>query len=361
MNRETKIGLLVGLAFILVIGILLSDHVTRSTQPPEAALTNVTNDVMRGVNTPSQPGGPAIITPPERPRQPVPTREDIDTLVVARNPDASVILEPEPLANADGIIETPAPDYPTNGQTMLAASDDAFSGGPFPGSAFDTRNVIESGVEVSRVIQASLAQTAARLGEELEYVDPTGRRLPIEPRRNGPISQGPGSQGPISQGPIVLDSAEGRGPILADTARPTNRSLGVSEYVAQPGDNLTRMAKKVFGESTPETRNLLRSLNPDLDANPNLVVVGRAYKVPADTSRPEARRPLRDTPAGQAAARPAALAYRSYTVEPGDSLWIIARDEVGDVGAIDAIKELNRTQLAGGETIQPGMTLKLPR
>ena len=35
MTRETKIGLLVGLAFIIVIGILLSDHLTSSTEPPK--------------------------------------------------------------------------------------------------------------------------------------------------------------------------------------------------------------------------------------------------------------------------------------------------------------------------------------
>ena len=37
MTRETKIGLLVGLAFIIVIGILLSDHINTSTEPPAAA------------------------------------------------------------------------------------------------------------------------------------------------------------------------------------------------------------------------------------------------------------------------------------------------------------------------------------
>ena len=37
MTRETKIGLLVGLAFIIVIGILLSDHLTSSTEPPPSA------------------------------------------------------------------------------------------------------------------------------------------------------------------------------------------------------------------------------------------------------------------------------------------------------------------------------------
>src|SRR5438477_143419 len=38
MTRETKIGLLVGLAFIIVIGILLSDHLTSTNEPQQAQL-----------------------------------------------------------------------------------------------------------------------------------------------------------------------------------------------------------------------------------------------------------------------------------------------------------------------------------
>src|SRR6476620_8690780 len=52
MTRETKIGLLVGLAFIIVIGILLSDHLTTSTEPPQATLADAGNNVRSGVTTP---------------------------------------------------------------------------------------------------------------------------------------------------------------------------------------------------------------------------------------------------------------------------------------------------------------------
>ena len=38
MTRETKIGLLVGLAFIIVIGILLGDQFSSRMEPPQAAL-----------------------------------------------------------------------------------------------------------------------------------------------------------------------------------------------------------------------------------------------------------------------------------------------------------------------------------
>src|SRR5688572_14217384 len=79
MTRETKIGLLVGLAFIIVIGILLSDHLTSSTEPPQAALTNAGNSVRSTVTSPGQPGPqPAPVTPNNpTPNQPVPTQSEL--------------------------------------------------------------------------------------------------------------------------------------------------------------------------------------------------------------------------------------------------------------------------------------------
>ena len=41
MTRETKIGLLVGLAFIIVVGILLADQLGRSIEPPPANVASV--------------------------------------------------------------------------------------------------------------------------------------------------------------------------------------------------------------------------------------------------------------------------------------------------------------------------------
>ena len=55
MTRETKIGLLVGLAFIIVIGILLSDHLTTRGELP-AARDSVRHQRRTGPTaTPSDP------------------------------------------------------------------------------------------------------------------------------------------------------------------------------------------------------------------------------------------------------------------------------------------------------------------
>ena len=62
MTRETKIGLLVGLAFIIVIGILLSDHLTSATEPQGAQLAQVAGNVRTGMTVPGGGGANPPIT-----------------------------------------------------------------------------------------------------------------------------------------------------------------------------------------------------------------------------------------------------------------------------------------------------------
>src|SRR5260221_13898721 len=77
MTRETKIGLLVGLAFIIVIGILLSDHINTTTDPIRADATNIFGKVEQSVDAPEsrQKGQTAIVMPPQSvvPHNTVPT------------------------------------------------------------------------------------------------------------------------------------------------------------------------------------------------------------------------------------------------------------------------------------------------
>src|SRR5436190_6995696 len=86
MTRETKIGLLVGLAFIIVIGILLSDHLTQTNEPQQAQLAQVAGNVRTGVAVPGGPQAPAAsngvaVMPPATqavsPHQTVPTKEEL--------------------------------------------------------------------------------------------------------------------------------------------------------------------------------------------------------------------------------------------------------------------------------------------
>src|SRR3954469_21624353 len=82
MTRETKIGLLVGLAFIIVIGILLSDHLTTRGELPQAQLTQVGNNVRTASAVPasnSAPYAPVTVPVNVTPNNPVPTSAEINT------------------------------------------------------------------------------------------------------------------------------------------------------------------------------------------------------------------------------------------------------------------------------------------
>ena len=52
MTRETKIGLLVGLAFIIIVGILLSEPLSHSGEVQPAPLPGIAQNVRNGVTTP---------------------------------------------------------------------------------------------------------------------------------------------------------------------------------------------------------------------------------------------------------------------------------------------------------------------
>src|SRR5690606_13602842 len=71
MTREAKIGLLVALAFLLVIGILLSDHVSTATREPPAPLSGIEQNIRGSTSAPGAGVTPNINTPPVLPEQTV--------------------------------------------------------------------------------------------------------------------------------------------------------------------------------------------------------------------------------------------------------------------------------------------------
>src|SRR5690606_12655728 len=73
---------LVGLAFIIVIGILLSDHMATTTEPTQAALDTAAQHARGAIVVPNENLGgatiPQQITPREiAPSNPIPTRNDV--------------------------------------------------------------------------------------------------------------------------------------------------------------------------------------------------------------------------------------------------------------------------------------------
>jgi nucleoid-associated protein YgaU len=235
VNREAKIGLLVALAFLLVIGLLLSDHVTVATREPPAPLKVTGLDVQSSLSIPGQPTGgvilpdhhPAPAPKPHvyRPDAPEPTLE----IYVGRPdgpPDATLSQTRPPVVEASdsGPWDSGAAAYIDGGQPV--AEDDV---------ATSTGTAI-----------TGLAAEAEAAGEPIERIQNTGR-------------------------------------------------TATQDYVVRPGDTLGGLAKRFLGSDSPENRRILTDLNPSLAADPHLIVLGRTYQVPA-TGVPTRLEP-RPTPA----------------------------------------------------------------
>jgi len=284
VSRDSKIGLLVATAFILVVGLLLSDHVTVTTREPQARLVERAKEVQSSLRLPRETPAEPEPRPAEVPPQPEPA-------------------DPEPiqLAAVDQQHAVPHADDPAD-DAGLDIWDNAT-----PEPVADAEPADE------------LARVAAANGEELEPA--------------------------VDSVADVPEPAPERAPEPAGA-----RMVGVSDYEAKPGDSLSKIAARVFGRDSAEARAKIVALNPDLTANPDLIVVGRTYRIPA-------------TPADAAAVRapePARRDPTTYTVKPNDNLWRIAARTLGDGNRAKEIARLNRDVLDDPDNLSVGMVLRLP-
>lgn len=335
MTRETKIGLLVGLAFIIVIGILLSDHLTSSTEPPPATLANAGNTVLQTVNTPgsSTAAQARPLSAPDhvQPDRTVPTIADLEprpqpVQIVQVGPGGSQQTPPitiqsqsDPAAAESRSREQSAPIVMTPQQMPRIPDYDAPNDAPLITHA-------------PAPVESALAHVAEQTGERLVRLDSSGRAA-------------------------------------ADTTPPTwtQALTGGQEYKAEAGDSVSRMAQKFYGSNTKTHRDAIVAANPSLQKNPDRVIVGHTYMIPSprEVASATARQPQpqqqpaqpRPVPTSTGETVASATEYW-YTVKENDSLWKIAQEQLGNAGAVAAIKELN--QIQDENRIFVGMKIKLP-
>jgi len=147
-------------------------------------------------------------------------------------------------------------------------------------------------------------------------------------------------------------------------------------YTAQPGDTLHKIAAKLPGGSTKATRDAIVALNPTLQKDPNKIIVGRSYLLPADLKTvaqlpaapsptptaviPDAKKDAKPQLAKADPKTDTKTDGRIYVVKPGDTLSKIAMTELGSKVHVDKIRELNKDALKHGDRITVNMKLKLP-
>jgi nucleoid-associated protein YgaU len=299
MTRETKISLLVGLAFIIVMGILLTDHMRSAGEPPQAALQDAGVAVRQALNSPGTGEPPIRMVQPTdvAPTQSVPTHDELI------RPPSPVI----PSSNYQGDVSRTDVS-----RTQTTATPPEDHGADLPGPK-------------------PLVDVAQRDGEPLIPANMDGSTRNDDAGTSNPSN--------MTNTPVAV--------------------AGPSKYKAQPGDSVSRMAAKFLGSSSVENRQAIVDANPSLQDDPDRVIVGQSYVIPGARQTAMAPTAPAVIPAPATIGRTNGREY-FYTVQDGDSLWQIANDELGDPSAVAAIKELNASLLKGKDTVIPGMKLRLP-
>ena len=328
MTRETKIGLLVGLAFIIVIGILLSDHMTSTTEPNRAALSVAGGNVRESVAAPAA-GGAAMqapaaagagAAPSNAPAQPVLTQQEVAT---PQRPSATTIQ----------VGPAPAPAQP---QPPVVISQGPAAPATTGAAAEPPPVTITPPAQQRRGASHPIQSIAARYGEDVVVFGESN----------------PGSGAGAGAAPVPM--------------------APVRQYKAEPGDSLSKMASKLLGSAVKANQEAIIRANPSLQQNPNKIVAGRTYVIPsapaaeAAAAAPAPAAPqspdqgtIAQTPAP--APSPAGDNFTWYTVKENDNLWKIASEQLGSGNAWTQIRDLNPDVLKGSDRVNPNMRIRLPK
>ncbi len=340
MTRETKIGLLVGLAFIIVIGILLSDHMTSTTEPPKAPLSAAGENVRQAVMTPASQGGQAAGT----------------VAAAAVGPGAGTVTPGQPVYTREELAAAAAQQQQQLQQQQAAQQRPpvTIQVGPGPASHAQPPVITQGPVQPP----PNVVTPAAPAPDAPVAIAPTGRQQPnLHPLQR--VASRHGEE-------LVTFGADG-----ATQQPPTQSGVPMTplrEYKAQAGDSLSKIALRFMGSAGKANRDAIVRANPSLHQNPDRIIEGRTYLIPPPPAV-EAQ-PTTTTPQVVNAAQPAATneaqaaagsqGFAWYTVKENDNLWKIAAEQCGTGNAWAELKELNRDILKGGEMVRPNMRIRIP-
>jgi len=326
MTRETKIGLLVGLGFIVVFAVVLSH--TGAPRPPGDGLQLVQGpDKTLDILTPDalEPIGPTPIDVPEEP---------IENVVVSREPTG-----PQP-------SELPSPEELG---TPLHVPSDTFADGD------------------------SIPSTKDIEGDSHAVVI---RRPRIAPPMDNPIPFERNRAPSVSPSPTPIPSAPGLEPDQPPT----------KWYVVRKGETLGRIAEKHYGTSKPKVVEFLVEGNKGRIKSKDVVIEGQKIvipKLPSDMFEPAPdfqasnlnrnERLTLDIPAppkeltgrrapqqdeAEHTTRPMSEGRSDYTIQPGDTLVKIAREQLGSDAHWKEIQKLNKN--LDPKKLRPGMKIRIP-
>ncbi|MEE9212130.1 MAG: LysM peptidoglycan-binding domain-containing protein [Phycisphaeraceae bacterium] len=333
MTRETKVGLLVGMGVILLIGIIVSDHLAVVNEQTPADLVDYAPQAQPSVGAVNHQLAATTADGALRQREPLPIPGQVrrgEDLVVGEPVVPETIIPPAasrttavdepPAAPREGSAPAPTIHYVKNGETLYDIAKRYYGDGNLWRiiARANRDRVSENGrVAVNvRLTVPNISRLATH--PDFEPVDDHGRLLATVP---GP-----------------------RGSITTDR--------GGRFITVQPNQTLSELAAQYLGSSQrwPE----LLEANRDKLSDPTELGAGMTIRIPGATASAAtpAAKPQRQTTA--------AAQSNTYTVQRGDTLYGIAQRLLGDGEQWSTIYEANRDTLDSPHDLEVGQTLRIP-
>jgi nucleoid-associated protein YgaU len=261
MTRETKIGLLVGLAFIIVIGILLSDHFTSTMQPPSASLVKTSENVLQSTSHPGARQG---------------TGGDMDLSV---RPGKEIRLDNPP--DAGKAVVDVGPGKSGKGPIEVRGTD--------PGAGRNSETQAkgrEAGNEDHRAVSPGMREYTAEPGDTLTRMTTRLMGKNTKANRDAIIKANPPLQkdpNRIVSGETYLIPSKGVESNIGSDVRmvlgPTTRPMGSDvTYTTKDRDSLWKIAVEQCGSGSAVSQ--IRELNKDVLKNGDTIKPNMKLRLP---------------------------------------------------------------------------------
>ncbi len=348
MARETKVGLLVGLAFIVCFAVILAN---------QGKEKSIANQLPYCLLVDKGPGAVEVaVEEPEATGE-----ENWSTLTTTY----------APLAIQEESVVSVSPDYRPGTRPHATSPSETDS----PGSALDKPRRIFSypGTDLSRRLDTANHLTTEadedKSGASLaDHSDP--KRVPLYSRSKGKDeldrlsefyrqAKGNASDKEISESNLPAMYPQTSEP----KALPKQSTIKAApRYEVKSGDSLSKIARKCYGSEKREVLQAIYQANTSVMPDINTLQVGDVLTLPLIDGHQD---PLGDRTSKATRTRSTVqnnfLAdFRWYQVKNKDRYSSIAREQLGDESRWREIFELNKDKFPNPDRIRVGVRIKIP-
>jgi nucleoid-associated protein YgaU len=309
MTREQKLALLIGFTLVLVVGVVISDHLSgasRAELEGGVASLDAARDPLDDALTSALP---THDTPPPARRFVAPSAETLPSVGFERGPTP---VDPTPIEM---------------GRAMAQAEGSASEAGPAPRSSLAALFERHGGTIRNGVLHLAESINDAPAAAQTDLV----RREEVEEER-------------------------------PDTRSATARRSAPRRYVVREGDTLWEIAKRTYGDGS--LHEALASANEGRVGRDGTVFEGATILLPEreelSGGAPAATEGTRDTAQPGDTARDRAVERRRYTVKRGDTLGEIAAALLGSSKRWPEIVRANEDVIDDPDSVPAGVVLTIP-